>query len=252
MKRLVDSDFQGNDLYNIGTVTATGTVETGQLFRINAQSGNPEYQLQEAGTTRAKVYYDITNNRMVFQNNENNNADALYFTDHLTTTGDIHIGGNVDATNAIFTAVKITGGTPGAGKVLTSDADGDATWETPSGISASSTDTLTNKRIQPRVYSTASTATLTPDVSAYDTFILTAQAAGLTIAAPTGTPVQGERILIRIKDNGTSRALTWNAIFRNIGVTVPTATVINKTLYVGAIYNSTDTKWDIIAVTMEV
>ncbi len=27
--------------------------------------------------------------------------------------------------------IKITGGTPGVGKVLTSDADGDATWETP-------------------------------------------------------------------------------------------------------------------------
>ena len=32
--------------------------------------------------------------------------------------------------------VKITGGVPGVGKVLTSDADGDATWETPSGVSA--------------------------------------------------------------------------------------------------------------------
>lgn len=29
--------------------------------------------------------------------------------------------------------IKITSGSPGAGKVLTSDADGDATWETPSG-----------------------------------------------------------------------------------------------------------------------
>lgn len=251
MKRLVDSDFQGNDLYNIGTITATGTVETGQLFRINAQSGNPEYQLQEAGTTRAKVYYDITNNRMVFQNNENNNADALYFTDHITTTGDIHIGGNVDATNATFTAIKVTGGTPGVGKVLTSDADGDATWETPTGITASSTDTLTNKRIQPRVYSTTSTGTLTPDVSTYDTFILTAQAAGLTVAAPTGTPVQGEKMMFRIKDNGTSRTLTWNAIFRALGVWLPSATTINKTIYIGAIYNSADTKWDVISSLVE-
>lgn len=29
--------------------------------------------------------------------------------------------------------IKITGGSPGSGKVLTADADGDATWETPTG-----------------------------------------------------------------------------------------------------------------------
>ena len=38
--------------------------------------------------------------------------------------------------------VKITGGTPGAGKVLTSDADGDATWQdaSPAGIQATIVD----------------------------------------------------------------------------------------------------------------
>lgn len=41
-----------------------------------------------------------------------------------------------------FDTVKITGGTPGAGKVLTSDADGDATWQdaSPAGIQATIVD----------------------------------------------------------------------------------------------------------------
>jgi hypothetical protein len=34
-------------------------------------------------------------------------------------------------------------------------------------------------------------------------------------------------------------------------VTLPTTTVISKTLYLGMIYNSTDTKWDVVAVAQE-
>jgi hypothetical protein len=98
---------------------------------------------------------------------------------------------------------------------------------------------------------TTSTATLTINSDLQDLGVITAQAAALTIAAPTGTPIQGQKLIFRIKDNGTARGITWNAIFRIIGVTLPTTTVINKTTYVGCIYNSTDTKWDVVAVNRE-
>lgn len=113
------------------------------------------------------------------------------------------------------------------------------------------TQTLTNKRINPRVSSTASASSLTPTIANFDQYVYTALAANLTINAPTGTPVVGNKLMFRIKDNGTARTLTWNAIYRAIGVTLPTTTTANKTLYVGAIYNSTDTKWDVIAVSQE-
>lgn len=47
--------------------------------------------------------------------------------------------------------------------------------------------------------------------------------------------------------------LCWqaNRIGRAIGVTLPTTTVINKTLYVGFLYNSTDSKWDGVLVRQE-
>ena len=105
--------------------------------------------------------------------------------------------------------------------------------------------------IDPIVSSTASTATLTVDADSTDVEILTAQNGSCTIAAPTGTLVQGQKLIIRIKDNGSAAPLTWNAIFRAIGVTLPSTTTSSKIIYVGCIYNDTDTKWDVIAVKEE-
>jgi len=115
----------------------------------------------------------------------------------------------------------------------------------------SGTETLTNKRIDPRVTSAASASSLTPDISASDVYAFTALAAGLTINAPTGTPLDGDKLIFRLLDNGTSRALTWNATYTVIGVTLPTATTISKTTYVGCIYNANNTRWDVIAVTTQ-
>ena len=113
------------------------------------------------------------------------------------------------------------------------------------------TETLTNKRIDPRVTSAASASSLTPDISASDVYAYTALAAGLTINAPTGTPLDGDKLIFRLLDNGTSRSLTWNATYTVIGVTLPTATTISKTTYVGCIYNANNTRWDVIAVTTQ-
>jgi hypothetical protein len=113
------------------------------------------------------------------------------------------------------------------------------------------TETLTNKRIDPRVTSAASASSLTPSVATADVYAYTALAAGLTINAPTGTPVDGDKLIFRLLDNGTSRALTWNATYTVIGVTLPTATTISKTTYVGCIYNANNTRWDVIAVTTQ-
>jgi len=116
----------------------------------------------------------------------------------------------------------------------------------------SGTETLTNKRIDPRVTSAASASSLTPDISASDVYAYTALAAGLTINAPIGTPLDGDKLIFRLLDNGTSRSLTWNGTYTVIGVTLPTATTISKTTYVGCIYNANNTRWDVIAVTTQV
>jgi hypothetical protein len=116
-------------------------------------------------------------------------------------------------------------------------------------VDTTTAQTLTNKRITPRVNTVASAATITPTTDLSDMYTVTALATNATIAAPTGTPTDGQRLLLRIEDNGTARTLTWNATYRVIGVTLPTTTVANKTLYIGCIYNATDTFWDVVAET---
>lgn len=102
----------------------------------------------------------------------------------------------------------------------------------------------------PSVQSVVSSATVTP-VYGNDIVVITAQAVALALANPTGTWPQGKDMMIRIKDNGTARAITFDTKYRAIGVTLPTTTVINKTTYVGVIYNATDDKFDVIGVTTE-
>ena len=96
--------------------------------------------------------------------------------------------------------------------------------------------------------STASTTTPAPTGDRkLNEYYLTALAGNPTFAAPSGTPVNGNKLIIRIEDDGTSRTLAWNAIYEAKGVALPTATTISKMLYIGFIYNSTDSKWDCIA-----
>jgi hypothetical protein len=102
----------------------------------------------------------------------------------------------------------------------------------------------------PRVQTVASSATVTA-TSTNDLVTITAQAVGLTLANPTGAFVEGQSLIFRIKDNGTARTIGYGANFRAIGVTAPITTVANKTTYIGCIYNSTDTKFDIIGVCTE-
>lgn len=97
----------------------------------------------------------------------------------------------------------------------------------------------------------SSAAPAPPGFAEKNQYCMTALAVATVIDVPFGTIVNGNSLLLRIKDNGTARAISFNAIYRAVGVTLPTTTVVNKTLYIGAKYNSTDSKWDIIAVGQE-
>lgn len=152
------------------------------------------------------------------------NVKALVTDANLTTT-DI-------TTNNVSTSKH--GFTPKAPNNTNQYLRADATWATPI----------------IRVQTVTSSATVTATDS-NDLVTITAQAEALTLANPTGTPTEGQPLMFRIKDNGTARAITYGAQFRAIGVTLPTTTTISKTTYLGCVYNSTDTKWDVVGVNTE-
>lgn len=109
---------------------------------------------------------------------------------------------------------------------------------------------LVSADMPPAIQSVTSAATVTPTF-ANDQVNITAQAVGLTLANPTGTAVDGFGMVIRIKDNGTARTIAYGTNYRALGVTLPTTTVISKTLYLGMIYNAADTKWDVVSVAQQ-
>lgn len=116
--------------------------------------------------------------------------------------------------------------------------------------------TTSNVFISRAVSTTAITSPLTWNSSEYSQYSLTAQNADFFVDVSSGFAEDGQKMLFRFKDNGTSRAITWDTVsfigaFRAVGVTLPSATVANKTLYVGAIYNAIDSVWDVVAVGQE-
>lgn len=102
----------------------------------------------------------------------------------------------------------------------------------------------------PQGQTIASSATVTPTFS--DDFVeITAQAAGLTLANPTGSAVNMWGIAIRIKDNATPQTIGFGTQYRGVGVALPTTTVAGKTTVLGMIFNSTLTKWDVVSLAQE-
>lgn len=108
-------------------------------------------------------------------------------------------------------------------------------------------ETLTNKRITKRVVSTASASSIGPDANGQDIIAITALAANLTINAPTGTPTDGQCMVIRIQDNGTARTLTWNAAYTSFATEdLRTTTIAGKPMYWEFMWNGSNSKWEFI------
>jgi hypothetical protein len=70
----------------------------------------------------------------------------------------------------------------------------------------------------------------------------------LTINAPTGTLANGQKIMFRLTSTNV-QTFSWNTVFAgSTDLTLPVVSSgASKTDYVGFIYNSTATKWQLLA-----
>jgi hypothetical protein len=277
-------NMAGVGTLGVGAITTSGALTYGGVTLSNSVTGtgsmvlstSPTLVTPALGTPSALVGTNITGTAAgLTAGNVTTNANL---TGAITSTGNATLLGSFSSANlagaltdetgtgsAVFatspTLVTPALGTPASGVVtnLTGTASiningtvGATTANTGAFTTLTASTNINSTRINPRTSTVADTATLTPDISTNDQFNITAQAQALSVAAPTGTPVDGNKLILRILDNGTTRAITWNATYTVIGTTLPTATVANKMTYVGCIYNSTNTRWDVVAVTTQV
>lgn len=177
----------------------------------------------------------------------------------LTLSGGDFVAPNVTATTAVLpdandgaalgtTALQFSDLFLAEGGVINFD-NGDVTV-TQSGNTLTVAGGSLTAAIAPRVVTTTDDSTAVIDLDATDRYHLTAIANNTTISL-TGTLVSGKARLIRLKDAGVSKTLTWDAAIRAIGVTLPTATVAGKTHYIVGIDNTDDSKFDVVDVRVQ-
>ena len=98
----------------------------------------------------------------------------------------------------------------------------------------------------PRVGSITTNATPTINCDLHDQFNVTALATDIIGFTVTGTPVDGQKLLVRIKDNGTgtTRTITWGAAFTYSGAAaLLNTTVASRTHLSGFIYDAAAARW---------
>ena len=97
-------------------------------------------------------------------------------------------------------------------------------------------------------YATATSITFNADTTDTATQANTQAAGTLTINAPTGTPYNGQKLIFRLQSTNV-QTFAWNAIFvGSLDLTLPAASSGgSKFDYMGFQYNSTSSKWNLLA-----
>ena len=264
--------FSGAGTYSAGTgLTLNGTEFSISNTTVTAGSyGNGDYVA--TFTVNAQGQLTAAANTAIAANAANltgTTLNASIVTSSLTSVGtlsSLNVTGNITTGNIIgifangISDISIpvangnivfdVGGTANE-LVITSTGVNVAGYLTATGnISGGN---LTSTRIITRVANNGATTsgTITPTGDASDQFNLIGLNGSTTIAIPSGTPTDGQKLTIRIKDNGTPQTLSWTTSaggYRVIGTTLPTTTTASKTIYVGCVYNLADSFWDVVAV----
>jgi hypothetical protein len=199
-------------------------------------------------------------------------VSGLSLSGTVTTTGNLTLGGTLSVlpsnfasqtANTFLAAPNGSAGAPTFRGIVVADvptlnqnttgSSGSCTGNAATATTATNVSggTVSSTRVNPRsVASPFGSGNLTINGDTTDIYTVLLSGA-ITFLTPSGTPVNGQRLVIRVKDSGSALGITWttsSGAFRAVGVTLPTTTVAGKVTYVGCIYNSADVFWDAVAV----
>ena len=240
-----------NNITGYTAAGATGTTSTNLVF-----STSPTLVTPDLGTPSALIGTNITGTAAgLTAGNVTTNANL---TGAITSTGNAASLGSFTSLQLLTALTDETG--TGANVFATSPTlvtpnIGVATGTSFQGIignvtPAAGTFTTITGAILGRVVVIADATSIT--VNADTTDIATqanTQAVGtLTVNAPTGTAVNGQKFILRLTSTNV-QTFSWNAVFAgSTDITLPTVSSGGSlTDYVGFIYNSTAVKWQMIA-----
>jgi len=114
-------------------------------------------------------------------------------------------------------------------------------------VGTDATQTLTNKRVTPRVSTPTVAGTYAIDTDSFDMVVITGQNVNITNVTTTGTPTNGQKLWFSV--TGTAaRTISFNASnFEASTVALPTTTVSTNRLDVGFVWNVATSKWRCVA-----
>ena len=175
---------------------------------------------------------------------DNATSVATLTTDKISRDGSIAMTGSLNlGTNSVtgVTSLQTSGGAtislsvaPDVNQVLRSTSTTAASW----------LDIVT-------IQQESNVPTLTPDLLK-DQVQVISQNQNLTVATPPDTAKNGQKIIFRIKStSATARTITWASTYRPLGTTLPVSLPAGKYIYVGCIYNSADSVFDVVAVSIQ-
>lgn len=210
-----------------GTLTANGSVGTsGQVLTSNASGVYWSTIAGGGGATNLTLSANGSTVTVI----SDTGTDAIVLAANSTTAG-------------VLTAEAQT-----IGGVKTFNAN--TVFESNIAITGTVTSGTWNAIVKSRIVSHADATSITIDADTTDlaTMINTQAAGTFTINAPTGTLFDGQKLMFKIKSTN-AQTFSWNAVFAgSVDAPLPTTSSgASKTDYLGFIYDSSVSKWHVIA-----
>jgi hypothetical protein len=264
----VSGNVNSGNIVNTGLISSTGNVTGNYIFgngsqltgvstgaSSNVSNGTSNVTVVSSGGD-VSVGIGGTGNVAVFA------TTGEYITGIVSATGTVtgsSLLGSVVSVSGTVTAASVVGGViTGTSTSVSGNVTGgnvitggtiSATGNLTAGNIATGTVTPTGT-IVPRVVVIANgtSVTMNGDTTDMATQTNTQVAGTLTINAVTGTPINGQKIVFRLQSTNV-QTFSWNAVFvGSSDLPLPTASSgSSKYDYMGFVYNSTASKWQILA-----